>query len=164
MRGAQLFGAVLALALTSCGDAPRSASAPTADRADAWVEKATDTCRRAVPEIERAADPLPDAVAAARRGAPGAWKDVTAHMRRQSHAITGLYEDLKAIPHDDKRIRRFLYLYASLVGNTFRAYDAMHYDRRLAVVYIQDANAAGRAAHEVAQALEVEACTRWLVD
>ncbi|NUT54914.1 MAG: hypothetical protein HOQ03_02880 [Thermoleophilia bacterium] len=162
-----LLGAIAVALLAGCDTDRRRtpAATPAETRSSGWVEAANDACRRQVPAIERAGEPIPRAVERARRGAPGGWKTVAKHMRRQADGLSRLYEDLKAIPRprDDRRIRRFLYLYANVAGSSFRAVDGMLYDRAVAEQYVADSNAAGEKAHAVARELGTEACTSWLV-
>jgi hypothetical protein len=163
MRATQMFGVMAVLAIAGCGGGTAAEPKKPDDRAGAWVEHANDACRRSVPSIVRAGKPIPRAVARAQRGAPGGWKTVSGHMKRQSQALAKLYAELKAIPRPpDERIRRFLYSYANLAGDSFRAVDAMLYDRQTALGYVADANAAGRDAHAIARALGTEPCTSWI--
>jgi hypothetical protein len=174
MRAAQVIGVVIALAIAGCGGSEPAArstgqideiKATQTDKTQEWVDQANEACRSAVPDIERAGKPLPRAMARAQKGAPGGWDTVAKHMKRQSQAITSLYKELKAIPKpEDERIRKFLYQYANVAGGSFRAVDAMLYDRRTAADYVADANEAGRDAHEIATDLGTEACTSWLVE
>jgi hypothetical protein len=171
MRSVRYLGLLVALmALAGCGgdDEPArsgEATRPPAGDSGAWVEQATDVCDRHIPWLVRHASATLAAERRAERGAAGGWERLSAEMRRHSDRLARLYDELKKIPRPtkDPSVDRFLFNYAKLAGDYFRGVDAMLYDRQVARQYIADANAAGIDAHEVAEKLGAEACTKWLV-
>ena len=85
-----------------------------------------------------------------------------ASLRHLEHCCAWVESANDACQRAVPGIRRFLYAYANLAGDSFRAVDAMLYDRQTATGYVTDVNAAGRDAHAIAKSLGTASCTNWL--